>query len=125
MAIRITRRQLALAATAAAAGQGQAQRNESYKNGLGGFESKIDPKMFDPVQWTLARHDSAPLKMTFRAKNRKEAEAWQKSLRAKIVELLGGFPAERVPLRAQMLEIREFPAFKREKFVLESRPGLG
>ena len=71
------------------------------------------------------RHDSAPLKLTFRAETRKQAEAWQRQLRAKIIELLGGFPDPRTPLRAQTLDMRDFPTFIREKFVFESRPGVG
>jgi dienelactone hydrolase len=77
------------------------------------------------VAWTKIRHDSAPLKLTFRAQTRKQAETWQRELRAKVIELLGGFPEPRAPLRAQTLEVREFPAYKREKFVFESRPGVG
>ena len=37
---------------------------------------------------------------------------------------MGGFPAERVPLRPQTLEVREFPKYRREKFVFTSRPGV-
>ena len=62
--------------------------------------------------------------MTFRAKTRKEAEAWQKRLKSKVVELIGGFPADRPAIRAQSLETREFPTYRREKFIFESRPGV-
>jgi len=59
-----------------------------------------------------------------RAQNRKQAEAWQKRLRAKIAELLGGFPAKPSALQPQTLDVREFPGYRREKFVFESRPGM-
>ena len=62
--------------------------------------------------------------MTFSAQNRKQAEAWQKRLRAKLTELVGGFPAQRAALQPRTLETRDFPAYRREKFVFESRPGL-
>jgi dienelactone hydrolase len=45
-------------------------------------------------------------------------------LRVKVTELVGGFPATHGPLNAQTLEVREFPAYRREKFLFESRPGL-
>ncbi len=120
MGIRITRRQLALGAAATAAASGQ---KSPYAGPLAA--ANVDPKLFDPVQWTLDRHDSAPLKLTFRAENRKQAEAWQKKLRAKIIELMGGFPQRRGPLNARTLDVRDFPRYKREKFVFESRPGVG
>jgi dienelactone hydrolase len=76
------------------------------------------------VLYTRKLYESAPLRLTFRAENRKQAEAWQKRLRPKIAELLGGFPVKGGALRAQTLEVRDFPAYRREKFVFESRPGL-
>jgi dienelactone hydrolase len=133
MGIRISRRELALAAAGmATAAQGQRTNNQDakkpmYGGALEGQESKVDLETFDPVRWTMQRHDAAPMKLAFRATNRKQAEAWQKELRAKVIELLGGFP-QRGPLRAKTLEVREFPGsggYKREKFVFESRPGVG
>ena len=138
MANRITRRQLALAAAGTAALAAPNPSNASndadndanndadnYGGPLDGFENKVDPKLFDPVAWTLGRHDSAPLKLTFRARTRKQAEVWQETLRAKIIELIGGFPSGRGELRSQTLETRDFPTYVREKFVFESRPGVG
>ncbi len=121
--MRMTRRQLALAAAGAAAGAAQDAKNDRSVGALDGFEDKVDLKLFDPVRWTLDRHDSAPLKLTFRARTRREAVAWQKTLRTKIVELVGGFPEARGELRSQVFEKREFPGYIREKFVFESRPG--
>ena len=78
----------------------------------------------NPVRWTLQRYQSAPLQLTFRATNKLAAEAWQQQLRAKLVELLGGFP-ERTALNPRTLEVRDFPQYRREKFAFESQPGLG
>jgi dienelactone hydrolase len=125
----MTRRQLGkLAAASGAALLPQtpaAQAAESkYAGALDGLEAKVDLPEFDPVIYSRKLYESAPLKLTFGAANRKQAEAWQHELRAKLTELLGGFPSSRNPLRAQTLEVREFPAYRREKFVFESRPGL-
>jgi dienelactone hydrolase len=79
---------------------------------------------FDPVYWTLEEYKSAPLKLTFAATTKADAEAWQRRLRAKLTELVGGFPAERAALRPQTIEVREFARYKREKFVFTSRPGV-
>ena len=112
------------AAAVAGAGLMQAQTPPKYTGALDGFESKVDLNAFDPVAWTLQRHDAAPLKLTFRETTRKQAEAWQRELRAKLVELVGGFPSPRGPMRAETLEVREYPNYRREKFWFESRPGV-
>jgi dienelactone hydrolase len=88
------------------------------------MESKVDMGSFDPIAYTLKLHDAAPLAMTFRATSRREAEAWQKKLRPKVEELMGGFPKEKTPLKAQTLEVKDYPGYRREKFVFESRPGV-
>lgn len=77
----------------------------------------------DPVKWTRDRYAAAPLRMTFRASNRAEAEIWQRDLRIKLTELLGSFP-NRTPLKARILATRQFPGYRREKFVFYSRPGV-
>ena len=79
---------------------------------------------FDPVHWTLESYKSAPLKLTFNARNKSEAERWQMELREKLVELVGGFPEQRVALQPQTIETRDFPGYRREKFVFTSRPGV-
>jgi dienelactone hydrolase len=78
----------------------------------------------DPVAWTLANYQDAPLQLTFRASNKTQAEQWQQQLRAKLTELLGGFPSSRGALNPTSLEIKDFPAYRREKFLFESRPGV-
>ena len=95
---------------------------EKYTGALSGSEAKVDLKNFDPVLFSRRLYESAPLRLTFRAQTRKQAEAWQKKLRAKLVELLGPFPVSSPSLNAQTLEVREFPGYRREKFVFESSP---
>lgn len=111
------KRHLPFAAKPAAAGP-------KYTGALDGFENKVDLNTFYPSSYTLSQHDAAPLRLTFQAKTRAEAEQWQKALRAKLLELMGGFPEKRSPLHSQTLEVRDFPEYRREKFVFESRPGF-
>ena len=113
MPSRITRRQLGLSAAAAAA-----LANAQPKAEVVAQDSRLDP-----VGWTLETCQTAPLQLTFRATNKAEAEIWQRQLRAKLTELLGGFP-NRTPLNAKTLEVRTFPAYRREKVIFESRPGV-
>ncbi len=87
-------------------------------------ENNVPQPEFDPVHWTLESYKSAPLKMTFNATTKTQAERWQREFRAKLTELVGGFPHERVALNTQTMETREFPGYKRERFVFHSRPGV-
>jgi dienelactone hydrolase len=99
------------------------QQESTYRSALDGFESKVNASGFDTLDFSRRLYEQAPLKMTFRATTRKDAELWQKRLRAKIAELVGGFPEHAKAPQAQLLETREFPKYTREKFVFESRPG--
>jgi hypothetical protein len=87
----------------------KAQTAKKYTGALDGVESKVDANNFDSVHFTNTLYDSAPLRMTFQAKTRRQAEQGQARLRPKIAELVGGFPEKRAPLEAQTLEIRDFP----------------
>jgi len=123
MIVNMTRRDLAKLAASGAALLGrrpmQADDTGQYTGALDGFEGKVDLAGFDPVAYTKKLHGGAPMRMTFTAQTRRDAEQWQKDLRAKVTELLGGFPPAGLPL-----EVREFPGYRREKFVIQSRPGL-
>jgi dienelactone hydrolase len=123
MHLKLSRRELAMLAAAGVV-RAESQPGAAYTGALDGYQDKVDLNSFDPVAWSLKRYESAPLRLTFRAKSRKEAIAWQTRLRAKVIELLGGFPKAGAAPRAETLEVREFPSYRREKFVFESRPGL-
>jgi len=81
------------------------------------------PDELDPVKWTLRRHDAAPLRLTFRATTREQAETWQNELRSKVIELIGGFP-ERSPLRGEVLGVSQHAGYSRERIRFYSRPGV-
>jgi dienelactone hydrolase len=121
----MTRRELGrLAVASAIALENAPAEAPKYTGALDGFENKLDMAGFDPVAYSRQLHGEAPLRMTFRATTRPEAEAWQKRLRAKIMDLVGGFPKERAPLAPQVLELKEYPGYRREKFVFQSRPSV-
>ncbi|MCS7024644.1 MAG: alpha/beta hydrolase family protein [Bryobacteraceae bacterium] len=122
MASRLTRRQIGLGALGLSA---MAQAPTKYSGALDGFENQVTLADFDPVAWTLLRYQQTPRRLRFEANNLKQAQAWQKKLRAKLVELLGlAVPVPRVALDAKILESREFNSYRREKVVFTSRPGL-
>ncbi len=126
----LSRRELAqlTAAIAAAralphAAQAQAPASPPYTGPLTGVTGLAD-RDFDPVAYTLRLYADAPQQLRFRARTRAEAEAWQKTLRVKLTELIGGFPNERPVLRPVTIETRQFPGYRREKLVFNSRPGM-
>ena len=102
----------------------QAQPTPAYAGPLQKFDGRYRPDEFDSLAWTRKRYEEMPRRLAFRARNQREALTWQRRLRAKLVELLGGFPP-RTPLNAQVLETRDFHGWTRETVIFESRPGLG
>ena len=98
--------------------------SSAYVGPLTGLTQDLSDRRFDPVAYTRDLYAAAPRRLRFRARTRREAEAWQKALRSKLTELIGGFPTERTPLRPITLETRTFPGYRREKIVWDSRPGV-
>ena len=128
---RVSRRELGqLAAGIAAAtaipveAQTPSSALSSYIGPLTGVTSSVGDRRFDPVAYTRELYEAAPRRLRFQAQSRADAERWQTDLRKRLVELVGGFPAERVPLRPATLETRAFGSYRREKLVFDSRAGV-
>jgi len=126
---KLTRRDWARVAAAAltsraAGGQQQPPAAPQYIGPLTGVEQGIEGRHFDPVAYTLELYDAAPRRLRFQARTRKQAQGWQLRLRKKLAEIVGGFPSERAPLRALTVQTRDFPGYRQEKIVFDSRPGV-
>jgi dienelactone hydrolase len=126
---KVSRRELArlaagLGAASAVHLEAQTPSPSAYAGPLTGVERGLEGRRFDPVPYTLDLYAAAPRRLKFKARTRSEAEGWQKELRSKLTELVGGFPAERQPLRPIVLETRSFPGYSREKIVFDSRAGV-
>jgi dienelactone hydrolase len=126
---KISRRELARMAVAATSARvlpltAQTPSSSPYIGPLTGITRNLDDRRFDPVAYARDRYSAAPRRLAFRAGTRQEAEVWQRTLRSKLIELIGGFPAERSPLRPAVLETRAFAGYRREKIVFDSRPGV-
>jgi hypothetical protein len=96
----------------------------TYIGPLTGRLKGLEDRRFDPVAHALDLYAAAPRQLRFAARSRPEAETWQKTLRSKLTELVGGFPKTRSPLRPITLETRRFPGYSREKIVFDSQPGV-
>ncbi len=126
---KLTRRELVQLAGAVAAvhtvrPEAQTAPPSSYIGPLTGVTKGIEDRRFDPVVFTRDLYAAAPRRLRFKAGGQREAAEWQKSLRAKVTELVGGFPTSRGPLRPITLETRSFPGYSREKIVFDSQPGV-
>ncbi len=102
----------------------QAPPSGSYIGPLTGVTTGLDGRRFDPVAYTRELYAAAPRRLKFQARSRSDAESWQRTLRAKLTELVGGFPSQRVPLQPVTLETRQFPGCTREKIVFNTRAGV-
>ena len=96
--------------------------SESYSGPIEGYS--LPGRTFDSLDFCHKLYNSIPRKLAFKAGTMDKAMEWQEELRGKLIELMGGFPAEKSPLNAQVLEKREFPEYVREKVVFQSRPEL-
>jgi dienelactone hydrolase len=126
---RISRRKLVqLAAGVTAANgvrlNGQAPVASSYAGPLTGVTKGLDGRRFDPVEYSHTLYSAAPRRLRFDARSRPQGEKWQKTLRSKLSELMGGFPDARPALRPTTLETRTFSGYTREKVVFDSQPGV-
>ena len=59
--------------------------------------------------------------LEFKAKTLEEWREWRRSLKEKLIELLGGFP-ERIDLSPEVVEKKDFNEYKREKIIFDSAP---
>jgi dienelactone hydrolase len=108
----------------AGAGAQTSPASPQYIGPLTGVERGLEDRRFDPVAFARDLYATAPRRLRFQARTRAEAEAWQGELRAKLTELVGGFPLDRPPLRPQSIESRSFSGYRREKVVFDSRAGV-
>ena len=104
MVSRVSRRDLGrlaagLVAARALPADAQPPPAPTYAGPLTGIDRALDDRGFDPVAFARELYVAAPRRLRFQATTRADARSWQSDLRAKITELVGGFPAARTPLR--------------------------
>jgi dienelactone hydrolase len=87
-------------------------------------EKMLSAGQLDTLAFSLEKYDETPQTLAFKARDRQAAEAWQPRLREKLMELLGGFPSERSPLQARVVDMVETPHYRRETVLFQSRPNL-
>ena len=78
----------------------------------------------DTLAFSHQLYSDTPRHLAFQATTLTEAKAWQQELRAKLIELVGGFPGEPCALASEVLESSEFPTYFRETVQFKSRPEM-
>jgi dienelactone hydrolase len=81
-------------------------------------------RYFDSQEFCLAVYDDIKPVLAFDARDVRSPRAWQATARAKIIELLGGFPSRRVALRPEVVEHLDFGTYTRERVVFDTREHL-
>jgi len=79
---------------------------------------------FDTLKYSLEAYRANRPLLSFRARTVEEARPWQRKLRRKLVQLLGGFPAKHSPLRPQVIGTDEFDHYTRQRVLLQSRSNM-
>jgi len=80
-------------------------------------------RQFDTLDFSLDLYRKNQPQMAFAARSLGAARAWQRRLRRKLVQLLGGFP-QPVPLRPRVVERKRFEGYTRETVLFQSRENL-
>lgn len=77
-------------------------------------------KEFNPAQHFVNLYERTERELAFRASSPQEFDAWSQSLRARVTELLGGFPEHKVDLELEVVERWEFETHRMEKVIYRS-----
>lgn len=81
-------------------------------------------RCFSTLKYLTSIHERIKPSMSFKASNVEEWRKWREGLKEKLIELLGGFPEEKYPLNAEVLERVDEEGYVREKVVYDSEPGV-
>jgi dienelactone hydrolase len=99
-----------------------ASAQSTYRGPVSDFD--VTNRQLDSLQFCLSSYEEIKPSMSFAARNEKSARLWQKRVRGKLIELLGGFPQSRAALQPTVLEKKEFKDYRREKILFQSRNNL-
>lgn len=87
------------------------------------LRARLAERQLDSRDFTLSEYDSIRPALGFSAATPDEAAEWRTTARARLVDLLGGFP-ERVPLEPEVIERVELDGYTRETVLFQTRHNL-
>jgi dienelactone hydrolase len=85
---------------------------------------ELADRQLDSQAFCLSIYDGLTPALAFSAHDVASAREWQHVARRRLVERLGGFPATRVALDAEVLETKDFGSYTRERVVFQTRDNL-
>src|SRR5687767_3060988 len=80
-------------------------------------------RQLDILDFVLDEYERTPRTLAFNARDRAEAEEWQRRLRERVVALMGGFPTP-CELRAEIIDRRPLQGGVQETVLFQSRENL-
>ncbi len=78
----------------------------------------------DSLSYSLARYREVKPQLAFHAETAEQLAEWKKSARAKLLELVGPFPTDRVALEPVFGSIVKRPGYRRRSVTFATRPGM-
>jgi len=78
---------------------------------------------FSMMEFLKRKYQESKRPLTFKATTKEEAEAWQKKMYKKLVELLGGFPPS-CDLNPEIVSSEQEEGYTLHKVVFDSEPGM-
>jgi dienelactone hydrolase len=78
----------------------------------------------DPLAYTLTRYREGVPRLAFPGGMPEAIAAWRGEASARLVEILGPFPAEKVPLRPELQPTVKKNGYTRRAVVFDTRPGM-
>jgi len=91
---------------------------------LAATEPALAARHLDSKEFCLSEYDALRPELSFSATTPAAAKRWQQRARPRLIERLGGFPAKRAPLAAEVLESKDLGTYTREKIVFDTRENL-
>jgi len=79
---------------------------------------------FSPIEFLDYLYKKNTPKYSFNAEDKKDACKWQHMARKKLVELIGEFPKNKVPLKSKIINTKNFRNYIRETILFQSREGM-
>ena len=75
---------------------------------------------FEVLDYTNNKYENLKPQMSFSAKNIQEAASWQKLLKSKLIDLIGGISKNREKLNSRVVKIEDFETYTRETILFDS-----
>ncbi len=84
----------------------------------------VPPAHFSTLEYLWQQYATQPRQLAFRAETLAAWHAWRDALRARLLECLGGLPAERGELAPRVVDVSERENYRQEKIYFYSEPGV-